>query len=61
MDGAAGFCKRGGKLQVLGIDLGKTVFHLVGLDSTGRVRFSARDVLAPTCWAFTKEFAGVVD
>ena len=25
------------KLQVLGIDLGKTVFHLVGLDSTGRV------------------------
>ena len=25
------------KLHVLGIDLGKTVFHLVGLDSTGRV------------------------
>jgi len=25
------------KLQVLGIDLGKTVFHLVGLDATGRV------------------------
>jgi transposase len=25
------------KLQALGIDLGKTVFHLVGLDSTGRV------------------------
>jgi len=25
------------KLQVLGIDLGKTVFHLVGVDSTGRV------------------------
>jgi transposase len=25
------------KLQVLGIDLGKMVFHLVGLDSTGRV------------------------
>ena len=24
-------------LHVLGIDLGKTVFHLVGLDSTGRV------------------------
>jgi transposase len=24
------------KLHVLGIDLGKTVFHLVGLDSTGR-------------------------
>ena len=24
-------------LQVLGIDLGKTVFHLVGLDSTGKV------------------------
>src|SRR5258706_14222781 len=25
------------KIQVLGIDLRKTVFHLVGLDSTGRV------------------------
>jgi len=25
------------KLRVLGIDLGKTVFHLVGLDSSGRV------------------------
>jgi transposase len=25
------------KLHVIGIDLGKTVFHLVGLDSTGRV------------------------
>jgi transposase len=24
------------RLQVLGIDLGKTCFHLVGLDSTGR-------------------------
>jgi len=25
------------KLHVVGIDLGKTVFHLVGLDSTGTV------------------------
>lgn len=25
------------KLHVIGIDLGKTVFHLVGLDSTGKV------------------------
>jgi len=25
------------KLHVLGIDLGKTVFHLAGLDSTGTV------------------------
>jgi transposase len=25
------------KLHVLGIDLGKTVFHLVGLDSSGSV------------------------
>jgi hypothetical protein len=24
------------KLHVIGIDLGKTVFHLVGLDATGR-------------------------
>jgi transposase len=40
------------KLQVLGIDLGKTVFHLVGLDSTGRVvirkRCSRRQLLAFT-------------
>jgi hypothetical protein len=38
------------KLHVLGIDLGKTVFHLVGLDSTGRVvirkRCSGRQLLA---------------
>ena len=25
------------KIHVLGIDLGKTVFHLVGLDSIGKV------------------------
>jgi hypothetical protein len=25
------------KLHVLGIDLGKTVFHLIGLDSTGKL------------------------
>jgi transposase len=25
------------KLHVVGIDLGKTVFHLVGLDPTGKV------------------------
>ena len=25
------------KLHVVGIDLGKTVFHLVGLDSTGKM------------------------
>lgn len=25
------------KLHVAGIDLGKTVFHFVGLDSTGKV------------------------
>jgi len=40
------------KLQVLGIDLGKTVFHLVGLDSTGRVvirkRCSRRQLLTFT-------------
>jgi transposase len=39
-------------LQVLGIDLGKTVFHLVGLDSTGRVvarkRCSRRQLLVFT-------------
>jgi transposase len=37
------------KLHVLGIDLGKTVFHLVGLDSTGKVvmrkRCSRRQLL----------------
>jgi transposase len=40
------------KLHVLGIDLGKTVFHLVGMDSTGKVvvrkRCSRRQVLAFT-------------
>ncbi len=40
------------KLHALGIDLGKTVFHLVGLDSTGRVvirkRCSRRQLLAFT-------------
>lgn len=25
------------KLHVVGIDLGKTVFHLVGMDSTGKL------------------------
>ena len=38
------------KLHVLGIDLGKTVFHLVGLDSTGRLVIRKRDVLAGNCW-----------
>jgi transposase len=40
------------KLQVLGIDLGKTVFHLVGLDSTGSVvvrrKYSRKQLLAFT-------------
>jgi transposase len=40
------------KLHVLGIDLGKTVFHLVGLDSIGKVvirkRCSRRQLLAFT-------------
>jgi transposase len=40
------------KLHVLGIDLGKTVFHVVGLDSTGRVvirkKCSRRQLLAFT-------------
>ena len=40
------------KLHLLGIDLGKTVFHLVGLDSTGKVvirkRCSRRQLLAFT-------------
>ena len=30
------------KLQALGIDLGKTVFHLVGVDSSGRVMIRKR-------------------
>jgi transposase len=40
------------KLHVVGIDLGKTVFHLVGVDSTGKVvvrkRCSRRQLLAFT-------------
>jgi transposase len=35
-------------LQVLGIDLGKTVFHLVGLDSPGRVVIRKRCSRAQT-------------
>jgi tRNA-splicing ligase RtcB len=35
------------KLHVLGIDLGKTVFHLVGLDSTGRVVIRKKCSCAP--------------
>ncbi len=30
------------KLQMLGIDLGKTVFHMVGVDSTGRMAIRKR-------------------
>ena len=30
------------KLQALGIDLGKTVFHLVGVDLSGRVMIRKR-------------------
>lgn len=48
------------KLQVLGIDLDKTVFHLVGLDSTGKVvirkRCSRRQLTG-----FHGESAGAVD
>jgi len=40
------------KLHIVGIDLGKTVFHLVGMDSTGKVvvgkRCSRRQLLAFT-------------
>ena len=40
------------KLQALGIDLGKTVFHLVGLDSSGRVVIRKR-CSRPQLLAFT--------
>ena len=40
------------KLKALGIDLAKSAFHLVGLDSSGQVvirkRYSRRQVLAFT-------------
>ena len=40
------------KLHVIGIDLGKTIFHLVGLDSTGRAvirkKYSRKQLLAFT-------------
>ena len=47
------------KVHVVGIDLGKTVFHLVGLDSTGKV------VIRKKCsrtqlLAFTANWDGVV-
>ena len=48
------------KLQVLGIDLGKTVFHLVGLGSAGRMvirkRCSRTQLLA-----FTANLQGAVN
>ena len=40
------------KLRVLGIDLGKTVFHWVGLDSAGRMvirKGCSRTQLLQTC------------
>jgi predicted NBD/HSP70 family sugar kinase len=37
------------KLHMLGIDLGKTVFHLVGLDSTGKVVIRKR-CSRTNCW-----------
>lgn len=52
------------KLHVLGIDLGKTVFHLVGLDSTGRLvirkRCSRRQLLAFTANPSAVDWHGVV-
>jgi hypothetical protein len=48
------------RLQVLGIDLGKTCFHLVGLDSTGRAVVRKRCSRTPTV-GLHREFAGAVD
>jgi len=52
------------KLHALGIDLGKTVFHLVGLDATGRVvvrkKCSRRQLLAFTANFDAKDAQGNV-
>ena len=37
------------KLRVLGIDLGKTVFHWVGLDSAGRMVIRKRCSRVRSC------------
>ncbi len=37
------------ELHAIGIDLGKTVFHLVGLDSSGRV-VVRKSVRERNCW-----------
>ena len=53
------------KLHAVGIDLGKTIFHLVGLDSTGKVvirkKCSRRQLLAFTAEPGSKfDWHGVV-
>jgi hypothetical protein len=52
------------KIHALGIDLGKTVFHLMGLDSYGQVvirkRCSRRQVLAFTANIGASDWHGSV-
>lgn len=44
------------KLHAVGIDLGKTVFHLVGLDSTGRVGSGLSLVVNPRSSAVSQPY-----
>ena len=48
------------KLHVLGIDLGKTVFHLVGVDSTGKSG-NSQEMFPQAVAGLHREFAGAVD
>ena len=48
------------KLHVLGIDLGKTVFHLVGLDSSGQGG-DPQAMFSHATAGLHREFASAVD
>ena len=48
------------KIHALGIDLGKTVFHLVGLDASGQV-VSTQAMFSHAIAGLHREFAGAVD
>jgi hypothetical protein len=37
------------EVQTVGIDLGKNVFHIVGLDAGGKVRLRRRVTRSPLC------------
>jgi hypothetical protein len=46
------------EIHVIGIDLGKTVFHLVGVDSSGTVVVRKR-CRAFSCWTIQPTYASI--